>query len=86
MAWIILVASGVMESVWASALGASDNFRKPKPTVLFAVDGYRYNGKGFDIRPTVESLRGQLPGLAATLIVAPPAEPSSATSPSSHSV
>ncbi|MCY7326589.1 MAG: multidrug efflux SMR transporter [Microbacteriaceae bacterium] len=37
MAWIILIASGVLESVWASALGASDNFRRPKPTVLFAV-------------------------------------------------
>ena len=37
MSWIILVAAGVLESVWASALGASDNFRRPKPTVLFAV-------------------------------------------------
>ena len=37
MAWVILIASGVLESVWASALGASDNFTRPKPTVLFAV-------------------------------------------------
>ena len=37
MAWVILIASGVLESVWASALGASDNFRRPKPTALFAV-------------------------------------------------
>jgi quaternary ammonium compound-resistance protein SugE len=37
MAWIILVASGVLESVWASALGASDGFTKRRPTVLFAV-------------------------------------------------
>lgn len=37
MAWIVLIASGVLESVWASALGASDNFRRPKPTALFAV-------------------------------------------------
>ena len=37
MAWIVLVASGVLESVWASALGASDGFKKPRPTVLFAV-------------------------------------------------
>ena len=37
MAWIILVASGVLESVWASALGASDGFKKPRPTALFAV-------------------------------------------------
>ena len=37
MAWAVLIASGVLEAVWASALGASDNFRRPKPTVLFAV-------------------------------------------------
>lgn len=37
MMWIVLVASGVLESVWASALGASDNFRRPRPTALFAV-------------------------------------------------
>jgi quaternary ammonium compound-resistance protein SugE len=37
VAWIILIASGVLESVWASALGASDNFTRPKPTVLFVV-------------------------------------------------
>jgi quaternary ammonium compound-resistance protein SugE len=37
VAWTILVASGVLEAVWASALGASDGFTKRKPTVLFAV-------------------------------------------------
>lgn len=37
MAWVVLIVSGVLESVWASALGASDNFRRPKPTALFAV-------------------------------------------------
>lgn len=37
MAWAVLVASGVLEAVWASALGASDGFRKWKPTALFAV-------------------------------------------------
>jgi len=37
MAWIVLIASGVLESVWASALGASKGFTRRKPTVLFAV-------------------------------------------------
>ena len=37
MAWVILVVSGVMEAVWASALGASKGFTKPLPTVLFVV-------------------------------------------------
>lgn len=37
MAWIILVVSGVLEAVWATALGESDGFRKPVPTVIFVV-------------------------------------------------
>ena len=36
MAWIILITSGVLESVWASALGASKGFTRRGPTVLFA--------------------------------------------------
>jgi quaternary ammonium compound-resistance protein SugE len=35
--WTILIASGILESVWATALGASDNFRRPRPTALFAI-------------------------------------------------
>ena len=35
MAWIILVLSGALEAVWASALAASKGFRKPGPTILF---------------------------------------------------
>ena len=37
MAWIILIASGVLEAVWASALAASKGFRRVAPTVVFAV-------------------------------------------------
>lgn len=37
MAWVILIASGMLEAVWASALAASEGFRRWKPTVLFAV-------------------------------------------------
>jgi quaternary ammonium compound-resistance protein SugE len=36
MTWVVLIASGVLESVWATALGASENFTRPKPTALFA--------------------------------------------------
>lgn len=35
MDWIVLIASGVMESVWAIALGKSDGFSHPGPTVVF---------------------------------------------------
>jgi quaternary ammonium compound-resistance protein SugE len=37
MAWLILVLSGVLEAVWASALSASQDFRRRGPVVLFAV-------------------------------------------------
>ncbi len=37
MAWAILIASGVLEAVWATALSASDGFKRRKPTVVFAI-------------------------------------------------
>ncbi|MER5770001.1 DMT family transporter [Streptomyces sp. NPDC001985] len=37
MAWFILVVSGVLEAVWATALSASKNFKRPIPTVVFGV-------------------------------------------------
>ena len=35
MAWIVLVVSGVLEAVWATALGRSEGFTKLWPTVIF---------------------------------------------------
>lgn len=35
MAWIVLIASGVMESVWAIALGRSEGFSQLAPTAVF---------------------------------------------------
>ena len=37
MDWIVLVASGVMESVWAISLGKSEGFTQVVPTVVFVV-------------------------------------------------
>jgi len=37
MAWLVLVVSGMLEAVWATALGKSDGFSKLGPTVLFGV-------------------------------------------------
>ncbi|MFD3810158.1 DMT family transporter [Rhodococcus sp. NPDC058639] len=37
MAWIVLVLSGVLEAVWATALGKSDGFTRLWPTVIFGV-------------------------------------------------
>ncbi len=35
MAWVVLVLSGVLEAVWATALSASNGFRKVVPTIVF---------------------------------------------------
>ncbi|MGR6915672.1 DMT family transporter [[Actinomadura] parvosata] len=35
MAWIVLVVSGVLESVWAAALSASHGLSRPRPGLLF---------------------------------------------------
>lgn len=37
MSWIILILSGVLEAVWATALGKSEGFTKLWPTVVFGV-------------------------------------------------
>lgn len=37
LSWIVLVVSGVLEAVWATALGKTEGFAKWPPTVLFLV-------------------------------------------------
>ena len=37
MEWIVLIASGLLEAVWATALSASKGFRKLWPSVLFVI-------------------------------------------------
>ncbi|MCU1444613.1 MAG: ligand-binding protein [Cryobacterium sp.] len=37
MSWLILAGSGVLEAVWATALGKSEGFTKLWPTVVFGV-------------------------------------------------
>jgi quaternary ammonium compound-resistance protein SugE len=34
--WLVLVLSGVLEAVWATALGRSEGFTRLAPTALFA--------------------------------------------------
>jgi quaternary ammonium compound-resistance protein SugE len=37
MAWLILVASGVLEAVWATAMDRSDGFSRLIPSLIFGV-------------------------------------------------
>jgi len=36
VSWIVLIIAGVLEAVWATALGRSEGFTKLWPTVVFA--------------------------------------------------
>jgi quaternary ammonium compound-resistance protein SugE len=36
MSWFVLVLSGILEAVWATALGRSDGFSRLGPSVVFA--------------------------------------------------
>lgn len=36
MAWLVLIVSGVLEAVWAVALGRSEGFTRPVPSLVFA--------------------------------------------------
>lgn len=46
-----------------------DRFAQIEPTVLVAVDGYRFNGREFDRRDVVASLRDALPSVRTTISV-----------------
>ena len=37
MAWLVLVVSGVLEAVWATAMDRSDGFSRLLPSLIFAV-------------------------------------------------
>jgi quaternary ammonium compound-resistance protein SugE len=55
MHWVALVVSGVLEAVWATALGRSAGFTRLTPTMVFAVAavasfaGLAYAMKGLPI-------------------------------------
>jgi acetoacetyl-CoA synthetase len=72
---VLFLAAASLGAVWSScspdfgARAVHDRFAQVEPVVLLAVDGYRYGGKGFDVRPTVDALRAQLPTLRATVLL-----------------
>ncbi len=69
------LATAALGAVWSScspdfgAAAVLDRFRQVDPTVLLAVDGYRYGGKTFDVQETVAALRATLTTLAAAVHV-----------------
>jgi acetoacetyl-CoA synthetase len=72
---VAFLATASLGAVWSScspdfgSRAVLDRFAQIEPTVLVAVDGYRYNGRAFDIRERVATLRAKLPTLRATVLV-----------------
>ncbi len=72
---VALLATASVGAIWSSAspdmgpVSVLDRFRQIEPTVLYAVDGYRYGGKDFDRRDVVRELVRQLPSLRAVVFV-----------------
>ncbi|MBC3194325.1 acetoacetate--CoA ligase [Pseudonocardia sp. C8] len=72
---VAFLATASLGAIWSScspdfgARAVHDRFAQIEPTVLVAVDGYRYNGKGFDIRANVTALQEQMSSLRQTVLV-----------------
>jgi acetoacetyl-CoA synthetase len=68
-----LIACSSIGALWSSAapeFGARsviDRFAQIEPKVLLAIDGYRYGGKDFDRRETVQQIADEIPCLERTV-------------------
>src|SRR2546422_230851 len=72
---IAFLAAASLGAIWSSCppefgvRSVVDRFRQIEPRVLFAVDGYRYNGAPHDRMDLVAELERELPTLEATVLV-----------------
>ncbi|HEX2435248.1 MAG TPA: acetoacetate--CoA ligase [Solirubrobacterales bacterium] len=69
------LATASIGAVWSSCspdFGASsviDRFAQIEPKMLFAADGYRYNGRDFDRLDVVAGVQRAMPGLRRTVVL-----------------
>jgi acetoacetyl-CoA synthetase len=72
---VAMLATASVGAVWSSCspdFGADavlDRFGQIRPKVLFATDGYFYNGKSIDCLPVVRDVAARLPDLAGIVMV-----------------
>lgn len=70
-----LHAVAALGAIWSSCspdmgtVSVVDRFKQIEPTVIFAVDGYLYGGKGFDRRETLLEILQALPSVKAVIFV-----------------
>lgn len=66
---VAMLATVRIGAIWSSCSpdfgvrGAVDRFEQIHPKVLIGCDGYRYNGKRFDVRRNVEDIRAHIPSI-----------------------
>jgi acetoacetyl-CoA synthetase len=74
-ALIGLLATASLGAIWSSCSpdfgphSVIDRFAQITPKVLLATGRYRYGGREFDRRPSVEAIAAALPGLSAVVLV-----------------
>ncbi len=71
MAFLACASIGAIWSSCSPDFGAGtvvERFKQIEPKVLFAVDGYQYNGKTFDRRAVVADLQQALPTVEKTVL------------------
>ncbi len=72
---VAFLASASIGAIWSACgpdfgtLSVLDRFRQLNPTVLVAIDGYRYGGRTHDRRSVVAELHKELPSLRHTVVV-----------------
>ena len=70
-----MLAAASIGAVFSSASpdfganGVVDRFGQIEPVVLFAIDGYRYNGKDFDCLERLAEIRARLTTVTTTVLV-----------------
>jgi acetoacetyl-CoA synthetase len=72
---IAFLATTSLGAIWSSCSpdfgtrSVIDRFQQIEPKILFAIDGYYYNGKVIDRRTTISELQQSLPTLQQTIII-----------------
>ena len=72
---IAMLATASIGAIWSSSSpdfgikGVLDRFSQIKPKVLFAANGYVYNGKMFNSLEKLESILNELPGVEKVVVV-----------------
>ena len=70
-----MLAATSLGAIWSSASpdfgvqGVLDRFGQIEPKVLFAADGYYYNGKQIDCRDKIREVTEKMPSLKKTVII-----------------